>query len=483
MSRPPAWTAFVAMAREEWRLHSRLFGGRRFGAFPLFVVATVVGAVWVLDAVGTDLETIQLGVHALAFVFGLHTGSLGFVGRDAMRNLLGDVTLVVFSARTLPIGRRPLFLVFLVKDVAYYGGLFLAPLAVGTTPALVAAGHGPWSVATAVAALWGSLLWTFVLGLVTTVAAIGLLDRGLARRLLAVAAVAGLVAGWVAGVDLLAYTPPGMFLEASLERAIGAAALTAVVAGVAAVTFTPAVSTPQRTRRGRFRTWDGRIDDPVATRTVIEVHRSAGGFLKLFVSGAILLAVTAVLIAFAESVTDVDAAVGPAFGTVLGLSGFTTYNWLTQGDAVGPYLAQPLGVADVVRGKARAFAVVAPAVGGVFYLGAVAWFGADVLGAVVGGVLLLGVTWYTLGLTVLLAGLWPNEFLYDTVLFAAMWVGIGVVLVPVLVAALVLAPLEPPAAIVLAALGLALAIVGRFLAGRAGPRWDRRYRHRAVPDG
>jgi hypothetical protein len=31
-------TLFAAMLREEWRLHNRLFGGRRFAAFPLFVV-------------------------------------------------------------------------------------------------------------------------------------------------------------------------------------------------------------------------------------------------------------------------------------------------------------------------------------------------------------------------------------------------------------------------------------------------------------
>ncbi|MFW5949629.1 MAG: hypothetical protein ACOCSD_08535, partial [Halolamina sp.] len=109
---PSQWerdgTVFREMLREEWRLHSELLGGGRFGAFPLLIVALVAGAVWLLDVTGTDPGAVVAGMHALAFVFGLHTGSIGFVGRDAVGNVLGEVTLLVFSARTLPLSQARL---------------------------------------------------------------------------------------------------------------------------------------------------------------------------------------------------------------------------------------------------------------------------------------------------------------------------------------------------------------------------------------
>ena len=127
---------FVEMLREEWRLHSELFGGSRFAGFPVFVALLTSGAVYLLTTTGTEIGAILAGVHGLALFFGLRTGSTGFVGQDAMRDVLGDATMLVFSARTLPVSQRRLLSVFLLKDAVYYAVLFLLPIAVGFTPAV-----------------------------------------------------------------------------------------------------------------------------------------------------------------------------------------------------------------------------------------------------------------------------------------------------------------------------------------------------------
>lgn len=105
-------------------------GGRRFAAFPVFIALAGAGTVWLLRTSGTGPAQVAFGLHLLIFAFGLYTGSAGLVGRDALRDLLGDVTLIVFSARTLPVSERRLLGAFLVKDVGYYVGPFLLPLAV-----------------------------------------------------------------------------------------------------------------------------------------------------------------------------------------------------------------------------------------------------------------------------------------------------------------------------------------------------------------
>jgi len=194
---------FVWMLREEWRLHSSLFGGRRFAAFPLLVAVLTAGGVVALVETGTSLDAVIAGLHALVFAFGLHTGTIGLVGRDAIDDVLGDVTLLVFSARTLPISRERLLGHFLAKDALYYSTLFLVPVvgafgvAVGRTGLeLVDLGR-----------LWLSTTATFLLGLVVTLAVVGLATRGIAGWL--TVGVFGVGSGvlWYSNVDLFAATP------------------------------------------------------------------------------------------------------------------------------------------------------------------------------------------------------------------------------------------------------------------------------------
>jgi len=104
------------------------------------------------------------------------------------RNLLGDLTLLVFTARTLPLSQDRLLGIFVVKDLVYYAILFLLPMALGTARrgrrrrrSSVAGGGGVASVLPAVGTalgLWATLTLTFVLGMAATIAALGIVRRG-----------------------------------------------------------------------------------------------------------------------------------------------------------------------------------------------------------------------------------------------------------------------------------------------------------------
>jgi hypothetical protein len=468
---------FVEMLREEWRLHSRLFSGRRFGLFPALIAVFVAGSVEVLVVTGTDFGTIFAGLHALVFVFGLHTGSIGFVGRDAVQNLLGDVTLLVFSARTLPLSQRRLLGLFLVKDVVYYALLFLIPMAVGVLPSAV--GSLTFTTGEAVGTvllLWVTLTGTFVLGLGTTIAGLGLTGRGRWGQAAFAALVAGGVGVWISDISLVAATPYGAFRSLTPMRVGAVLALVAAVLVLGAVTFETTTRNAVRTVGPSIRRWGERVDDPVATKTLLDVHRSSGGFGKVLFSSGILFGVTAVLVDLAGQITGVSPSVGVSFGTILGLSGFTTYNWLTQFDDVDSYLAHPLAVSDIFRAKFSAFLLLGPLVGLGYYLLALLWHGSRPLDAIVGAVVLVGVACYIFGVTVYLTGLSPNEFLFDTLLFAVFGVAVVVALVPVLIVGFALAPVSEPLLAALFAGGLVLGSIGVALYRLAVPKWTARYR-------
>ena len=462
-----------AMAREEWRLHTALFGGRRFAAFPVFVTLVGAGAVWLLLYTGTSPAELALWLHGLCLAFGLYTGSAGLVGRDAIRDLLGDVTLVVFSARTLPVSERRLIAAFLLKDIGYYGALFLVPLALAYAPAAAAAG-----TVARLPLLWLTLSGTFIVGLVVTFAAIAARSRG--RRGLAVlAAVAGgLGLAWAAGGDPLAYLPYGLLRDGLGHRPVLGLALTAAAAGLSLAVFDPTNERPSRTTRARFTAWRRRLradPDGLLTKTLLDVGRSSGGYWKVLFSGGVLFAVTAALASLAGDITGVEPSTGLTFGAVLGLSGFTTYNWVTQFDDLEPYLSFPVPAAAVVEARFRAFLALGLPTALTYAGLAGAIWGERLPVALTGVALLIGLTLYLFGLTVGLAGLSPNEFLFDTVRFVGFTVGAAVPLVPVLVLAFV-APPAGAGLLGLAAVGLGLGGVGLALFRWSVPRWTARYR-------
>jgi hypothetical protein len=465
---------FVEMLREEWRLHSRLFRGSHFSMFPVLICLLVGGAAKLLAVTGTAPETVFAGLHALVFVFGLHTGSIGFVGRDALRNLIGDVTLLVFSARTLPLSQRRLLGLFVVKDGLYYAVLFLLPFALGTVVALMGLSDPVSAVKTGLV-LWTTLILTFILGMGTTIAALGLTGRGVPGLALLAVPVVGIGAAVAGGIDLPAYTPYGLFLHPTLPRvgATGTGILSVFLVGAA--TFDATAPTPARTVEPAFRRWWQRVGDPVAAKSLLDIHRSAGGFGKVLFSAAVLFGVTAALVDFAGQITGIPPSPGISFGAILGLSGFTTYNWLTQSDDVELYFAHPLAVKAVFAGKFRAFLLLGPLVGLAFYGLALIWRGGPLVEAAVGAVLLVGVACYIFGTTVYLTGLSPNEFLFDTALFAVFGAALVVPLVPVLIVGFAISPISGPLLAALGGFGGVLGIVGVGLYRRSLPKWSRRY--------
>ncbi len=461
---------FAEMAREEFRMHSDLFGGGRFAAFPVGVGLMAAGGVWLLTALtGTTVGRTVAGVHALVFAFGLHTGSIGLVGRDAMRDLLGDTTLLLYGARTLPLSRRRLLAVFVVKDLAYYSGLFLVPIAL----AFLTAGLGA-----SVGLLWASLTLTFALGLAVTLTGIALSTRGKPGWLVLVVLAAAAGLGVAAGVDVAALTPYGLWAAPSLATFAVAVVPTPVLTSAGLALMDLSYDPETRTADAAFDRYDDRLpgDDPAFAKTLLDVRRSAGGFVKVPFSAGILFGATVALLAVAETLTGLAPSVGVSMGAMLGLTAFSTYNWVTSFDERSEYAAYPLSVADLFRAKFRAFLVLAVPTALAYFALAVVLLGGRPAEVAVGALLTVSLTLYLFGLVTYLAGFQPNEFLFDTLLFAGFGVAVAVVLVPVLVVGLTLAPLSPALLGGLAVWGLLAAGLGLVAYRRSVPRWTEHFR-------
>ncbi|QCC52365.1 hypothetical protein [Halapricum salinum] len=466
----PTRTIFVAMLKEEWRLQSTLFGGRRFAAFPLAVLALAVGGFVLLSEAGTGQEAIVAGLHALVVFFGLQVGTIGLVGRDAMRDVLGDMTLLVFSSRTLPITWRRLLAIFLVKDLLYYSILFVGPVALAYTPIAIAGGQPPLEVGL----LWLTLSGAFALGVGSSLTLIGL---GSHHRLVGLGAVALVTAGVVlGGVDPVTLTPYGTYTDATLANAVAGFAPVVVLGVFGVLLFEPG----ERSQgRKRFALVDRLVravpdDRGITHKALFSVVRSSGSVWKVLFSMGVLFGVAALLLSELSRATAIEPHRGIAFGALLGLGGFTTYAWLTQFEDEGATLRYPVTTAAVFAGIRRAYLALVLPTGLVYFAIATVWVPISEL--LVGVVVFPLVAVYVYGLTAYVAGFSPTELLFDTPLFLAFGSGLSLMALPVLIASLASSAAPTIAMGVAVGVSTVAAAIGIVLGRLAGPRWESRLR-------
>ncbi|WP_254839024.1 hypothetical protein [Natronomonas marina] len=458
------------MAIEEWRLHSRTFGGRRFALFPVFVAAVAGGTAAFFALADAETGLLVDGLHLVVAALGLQVGTVGLVGRDALEDLLGETTLLLFSARTLPVEPRTLLVAFLVKDVAYYAVLFLLPLTVGLVPLVVMADVA----ATRLPLLFVTSVGVFAVGVAASFALVGIHTRSrVASALVALGAVAALV---VDGGRLLAFTPYGLLSGITPAAVVGSVLSPVALGAVGVGLFRFDRRTPTRTADDRFGTLHralGAADTQgLLAKSLLDVVRSSGGLWKVVFSQGLVFAVLAVLLAFLPDVVPVRPEPGLTIAGVLALGSFTTYNWLCQFDDTDFYLRYPVELSEVFRAKLLGFCLLALPSGLAFLGAGVLVFGTGTM--LVGVAVFAPLCLYVFGVTTYVAGLEPTELLFDTPVFAGFTLAMMVVLIPLVVAAI---------AFTLAPTGLALGsvayaalsgVAGIALYRRAGPRWERK---------
>lgn len=458
------------LIREEWRLHSRLFGGRRFALFPAFVATIAAGAAAFFAIAGADTDVLLAGLHVVVAVLGLQVGTVGLVGRDAIEDLLGETTLLLFASRTLPVHPTRLLVGFLVKDVLYYAVLFLAPLCVGVLPLVVTGDIALLDVPL----LFATVVGTFVVGVAWSFALIGVATRSRNAAVVVVVAVVAVVVRY--GSQVLAVTPYGLLegfrpttIVASLIGTVGLVAI-----GVFLFDFERRPSDRVATDRfGRLHHRLGTIDGQgLLSKSILDVMRSSGGLWKVVFSQGLVFAVVVVLLSFLPNAIPIRLTPGIPIAAVLSLGTFTTYNWLCQFDDTRFYARYPIELRVVFRAKLLAFCLLAIPIGLAFIGLGIVVFGTGSM--LVGIVIFPPLSLYVFGVTSFLAGLEPTELLFDTPVFAGFSIATIAVLLPLVVGSIAfpLAPLE--IALGSIALSLVAGSVGVILYARSGARWHRK---------
>src|SRR5512136_363277 len=421
---------FWSMMKEEWRVHSTMFGSLSFSMFPVMIFGIAFMGSFLLPLMRSSFPSnnIALIIHASYLMLGIMVGGFGLLGNEVMNRRFGQASLLAYSARSLPLSERSIFANFVIKDTVYYFFLWVFPFGLGF---ILASPFIGVPLANALLLLL-TLTLSFLFGLCT----VFFLSTIFARSklvfwfliLILCIGLAGLVV--MTGTNPVLLFPP-LLLYSSFTWAnlLVSCTLLVILFGVAILLFNPESVGSDKIYTNSFAPLLERLsflpDPPLAAKDTLDMYRS--GSLIGQVLFSFLLPLT--VIWFFLSL------LGPyfpphgllfMFAIVTGIIASTIYTWVTMFDTFGPYTFLPVSVSRLITGKLTTFSLMqaVPAV----FIAVVAILMQESLYLIPAVVLCLAVSFFAVGVMVWLTGLSPNVLVYDVKVMTVYLVLTGVVL-------------------------------------------------------
>jgi hypothetical protein len=412
---------FTNMMKEEWRLHSTMFGSISFALFPVLIFGIVFMGSFLLPLFrsvlpGGDLAVIITGAFIL---LGVMVGGFGLLGNEVMNRRFGQASLLAYSSRSLPIGERTIFFNFVVKDIVYYIVLWVLPFAAGF---IVASPFTGVSLSTCLL-LTLSLTLSFLTGLSAIFLLSALYSRS--KAILGGVLCIGLV---VLGgllysqrMNTVSYFPPLLvFRHFSYAVTLLACLVVVVPFTISILIYSPEPSGSVKKYRNMIPSLSEKLKffpvPPLVAKDLVDLWRSGGGVGQVLLSFLLPLGLIWFFLAVLGTlVPPIDVLL--VFIILTGIISATMYTWLTSFDSFSSYACLPIGVSTLITSKIGSFTVLQaiPAV----FVSLVTFAASGTVYLVPSLVLWCSITYYTLAITVFLTGLSPNVLVYDVkVLFA-----------------------------------------------------------------
>lgn len=432
---------FLAMVREEWRLHSTVFGSVSFALFPVLIFAvSFLGTITLPHVLQTISVPALVGIiHALFVLLGIMVGGFGLLGREVMNRRFGQASLLAYSSRTLPVSERVILANFILKDLVYYFFLWILPFGAGALAASPIAGIGVLRSVT--------LLLTLTLSFLTGLAAVFLLTTiyTRSRALLAVVLVMGtglLIAAWHAyGTGAGHLFPPVTFFSNYSPAALGYSVLLIMIPLLIALAF---MTTEYGETEKKFTNTLSPLTErlhllphpELVAKDLLDLWRSGNAVGQTLFSFLLPLALIWFSVLLLGNFIPKQATI-MLYAILVGVISSTMYNWLTEFETFCSYAFLPLDVATLLQNKIRTFLLL-QAIPVIFLAAITVWSGPAAL-LLPALILSCSVSVYALSVVIRLCGLSPNVLIYDVKVLSFYLLALG----PVLLVLVIISFLNP----------------------------------------
>jgi hypothetical protein len=420
---------FWNMMKEEWRVHSTMFGSLSFALFPVMIFGIAFMGSFLLPLMRTSFPSNNLAliVHASYLMLGIMVGGFGLLGNEVMNRRFGQASLLAYSARSLPLSERFIFTNFVIKDTVYYFFLWVFPFGFGF---ILASPFIGVPLANALLLLL-TLTLSFLFGLCTVffLSTIYTRSRSAFWFLVLVLCVGMVYIAVVTGMNpALLFPPLLLFSSFTWTNLLVSCTLLIILFGVAIVLFNPESVGSEKIYTNSFAPLLRRLsflpDPPLATKDTLDMYRSGSMVGQILFSFLLPLTVIWFFLSL----------LGPyfpphgllfMFALITGIIASTIYTWVTMFDTFGPYACLPVSVSRLITGKLTTFSLMqaVPAI----FIAVVAILMQESLYLIPAVVLCLSVSFFAVGVMVWLTGLSPNVLVYDVRVMAVYLVLIGIV--------------------------------------------------------
>jgi hypothetical protein len=420
---------FTNMVKEEWRVHSTMFGSLSFALFPVMIFGIAFMGSFLIPLMRTTLPSgnLTLIVHANYLMLGIMVGGFGLLGNEVMNRRFGQASLLAYSARSLPLSEKVIFLNFVVKDTVYYFFLWVLPFGFGYILASPFIG-----VPLATAFL---LLLTLTLSFLFGLCGVFFLSSVYARsRLLLwiVLLASGIGVGGLAaltGINPALFFPPLLLNSAfTWTNFLISCAVLTLLFGVAINLFNPESVGSEKMYKDSFaplmQKFSVLTNSPFAAKDTIDLLRSGSLVGQTIFSFLLPLAVIWFFLSLLGPFFPPHGLIF-IFAITTGVIASTMYTWVTMFDSFGQYACLPVSVSTLIVSKLTTFAVlqVIPAV----FIATVALFSGEAAYLFPATILGISVSFYAVGVMAWLCGLSPNVLVYDVKVLLVYLVLVGIV--------------------------------------------------------
>jgi len=414
-----------AMIKEEWRIHSLVFGNRSFSFFPLLLallsfIASALIPLYRVILTGDEMAGV---LHGTYLFFGLSVGGFGVLGREALNRRLGDISLIAYSARTLPISEKRLFADFVAKDTLFYILFLVAPFIAGYLGAALIFG---FSLAQ-IPYLAVSLTLTFLFGLATCFLATTAYAH-LGKKFLLILGAAAFACtladpAWLQAENLMGVILPlQYFLHGRTADFIASSAFI-LIASAASTAF---VKLDYRLATKRFQNKYSELEKRLRptgyslflAKDLLDLERSEGGIWKVFGSYVFpILAAGVTVLFFARFLPIGGHHILLLIALMTGLTSTSLYSFLAEYDFPQLYEFLPITTPYIIKAKLIVYAFFTACAATMIIAATYILFKPPILFLPVALAFAAGVAAYTTSVTVYLTGLRPNVMLYSAGIF------------------------------------------------------------------
>jgi len=407
------------MIKEEWRIHSSLFGGFMFALFPVLLASIAFAGSMVLPIIKTVIPTNQmLSIFQYLFIlFGLSVGSFGLFGREIMNRRFGHASLLAYSSRSLPVSEKRIFVNFIVKDIIYYFILWIVPFILGFALA------SPF--------LSISLIYSFSFLLILTLSFL----MGLSIAFFLSTVYAHSIKLLISFLVLLTFISfvSVYYSNVNISNLLSALSFyflpsfNQIALSLLIITVPTAISLIflKVDYSQRMRTFNNSLDkfsqllrfskySIFVSKDFLDFNRSEGGLGKIIFSFFLPLAFVWLLISiFVRFIPILNPFV--VFSIFLGILSSSFYNWFTEFDLFTSYAFLPVRISTLIKSKINSYMIInlIP----LFVLIFASLWANQIEYFIPSLFVFLAVSSYTLSITTYLAGLNPNILLYNAKVF------------------------------------------------------------------